>query len=210
MRRAASRFSGVSTSPCGPRRPAGAPAAASSGKLRAHEIDIVHRGQRRCAARRASAAPDRTGRREVLASIGVERLVEHDHAGILQQQTREQHALHLAARQRPMARSSKPVRPTAAIACSIRGALRAADAAEQAATPPQPHRHHVVDIDRERAVDLGGLRQIGDVARAETAALDAARQRLDDADDALEQRRLAGTVRTDDRDQRTGFDRASR
>ena len=73
-----------------------------------------------------------------------------------------------------MARSSKPVRPTAAIASLDRRARLAVDAAEQAGAVPQPHRHHVVDVDRERTVDLGRLRQIGDVLRLEAAALDAA------------------------------------
>ena len=107
-----------------------------------------------------------------------------------------------------MARLSKPVRPTVAIALSMRVAVLGPDAAEQAFAAPQPHRHHVVDVDREAAVDLGDLRQVGDVLRRQPAAVDAAGQRLDDADHALEQRRLAGAVRADHRHQRAGLDRA--
>jgi hypothetical protein len=78
------------------------------------------------------------------------------------------------------------------------------DAAEQAGVVPQAHRHHVEDVDRKTAVDLGRLRQIGDIAGGELAALDAPGERLDHADDALEQGRLAGAVRADHRHQRTG------
>ena len=83
-----------------------------------------------------------------------------------------------------------------------RGVIFVADPAEQSSSPPQPHRHHVVDADRKRAVDVGDLRQIGDVVGVEAVALDAAGKRLQEADDALEQRRLAGPVGTDDRNQR--------
>ena len=58
------------------------------------------------------------------------------------------------------------------------------------------------------AVDLGDLRQVGDVLRPHAVALDAAGQRLDDADDALEQGRLAGAVRSDHGGQRAGSHRA--
>ena len=89
-----------------------------------------------------------------------------------------------------------------------RVAQLAVDAAEQTGTAPQPHRHHVVDIDRKAAIDLGGLRQISDVARLQSAALDRAGQRLEHAGDALEQGRFAGAVRPDHRHQRAGGDRA--
>ena len=108
----------------------------------------------------------------------------------------------------PIGRGSKPVRPTAAIAPSTVSRSLRADAAEQAFAPPQPHRHHVVDADREAAVDLGDLRQIGDVLRPHAVALDPAGERLDDADHALEQRRLAGAVRADHGGQRAGPHRA--
>ena len=73
---------------------------------------------------------------------------------------------------------------------------------------PQAHGDHVVDIDRKPAVDVGGLRQVGDVAALEPTQLDAAGERRQLSDDALEQRRLAGAVRTDDRDQGAVRDRA--
>src|SRR5262249_6850369 len=60
----------------------------------------------------------------------------------------------------------------------------------------------------KRAVDLGLLRQIGDVARAQPAQVDPAGERRQDADDAFEQGRLAGAIRTDDGHERATLDRA--
>ena len=149
MRRAVSRFSAVSTVAVRPQATGSRASSSVSGKFASHEIDVVQR--REHGALLAVPAPHQV--EQVGRGLGVdrvERLVEHDHARILQQQPREQHALHLAARQRRRsARSSKPVSPTAAIACSIVVARLAVDAAEQAGAAPQPHRHHVVDVDRE-------------------------------------------------------------
>jgi hypothetical protein len=177
------------------------------GKVRPHKIDVVHRGQHGS----LLAVPALHQIEQVGRGLGVdriERLVQHDHAGVLQKQAREQHALHLPAgkgRDRAILEAGESDGGDCLLdPCPG----RAIKAAEQAGPPPQPHRHHVVDIDRECAVDLGGLRQVSDILCGKIAALDAARQRLDQADDAFEQRRLACSVRTDDRDQRAGFDRA--
>ena len=176
-------------------------------EMRPHEIDVVHGGKHRALlAVPALHQVEQVGRG--LGIDGVERLVEHDHARILQQEAREQHALHLAARERRDGAALEAGEADGGDRLLDRCARLAVDAAEQAGAAPQPHRHHVVDVDRERAVDLGGLRQIGDILGAEPVALDAAGERLDRADDALEQRRLAGTVRTDDRHQRAGLDGA--
>jgi hypothetical protein len=83
-----------------------------------------------------------------------------------------------------------------------------AHAAEKAGRAPQPGADEIEHRDRKTAVDIGGLRQIGDIPDVESTALDEARQRPQDADDAAKQRRLAGAVRTDDRDQRAGRDLA--
>ena len=109
----------------------------------------------------------------------------------------------------PMARLSKPVRPTARDGVADFLLRILADAAEESGLPPQPHRHHVVDIDREGAIDLGGLRQIRDLMRIDAGAGNFARQRLERADHALEQGRLAGAVRADHGDQRAVFDLAA-
>ena len=45
-------------------------------------------------------------------------------------------------------------------------ALLCADAAEQPGPPQQPHADEIEHRDRKRAVDVGDLRQVGDVARA--------------------------------------------
>src|SRR5207344_2718700 len=82
--------------------------------------------------------------------------------------------------------------------------ILAPDPAEQPFAAPQAHRHHVVDADREGAVDLSDLWQVGDVLRTHAISLNAAGERLDDADHALEQRRFAGPVRTNHRGQRAG------
>ena len=207
MRRALSRFSAVSTSAVAPHATGSRASSSVSGN-----IDLTR--SRSCSAAitvRFSACQRMHQIEQVGGGLGVdrvERLVEHDHARILQQQPREQRALHLPARER----ADRPLLEAGEADGRHRVAhllaLALADAAEQAGVAPQPHRDHVVDADRERAVDVGGLRQIGDVARAQAAQVDAAGERLEHADDALEQRRLAGAVRADHRHQRAGCDLA--
>ena len=164
MRRALSRFSGVSTSRCRPRPPARAPAAASrenSPRTRSMSCSAASTVRFSPCQRRTRSSRSA----EVLASMALN--------GSSSTITRASCSSSRANSMRcicppdsvPMARSSKPVRPTAAIASSIGVAVLAADAAEQAGAAPQAHRHHVVDVDREGAVDLGGLRQVGDVLR---------------------------------------------
>ena len=94
-----------------------------------------------------------------------------------------------------MARRSKPVRPTARDRRLDLAVIVLADAAEQPGLAPQPHRHEVIDGDREGAVDLGRLRQIGDVARRQAGKIDVTRQWPNRTDNALEQGRLACTIR---------------
>ena len=53
------------------------------------------------------------------------------------------------------------------------------DAAERALRAHQSHRHHVVEVDREAAVDLGELRQIGDLPDIESIVIDRAGERFD-------------------------------
>jgi hypothetical protein len=52
------------------------------------------------------------------------------------------------------------------------------------------------------------LRQIGNIPDVETAGQNRARQRFEDADQPTKQRRLAGAVGTDDREQGAGCDLA--
>ena len=132
----------------------------------------------------------------------VERLVQHDQARILQQQPREQHALHLPTGQ-CADRAPLEACQTNRRQCGFNlVTILFADAAKQSGLAPQSHRHKVIDRDWEAPIDLGGLRQIGDIARRQTGKIDMTRQRLDRTDNALEQGRLAGTVRADDGQQR--------
>ena len=66
----------------------------------------------------------------------------------------------------PIGRSSKPVRPTAAMACSIFARSARPMPPNRPVDAPQAHRDEIVETDRKAAVDIGGLRQIGDVLAA--------------------------------------------
>ena len=72
-----------------------------------------------------------------------------------------------------------------------------------------PVRDEIEHRNRKAAVDVRGLRQIGDIPDIEIATQDRARKRPEDADDAAKQRRFAGTVRANDRDQRARGDLAT-
>src|SRR5262245_13889492 len=69
------------------------------GEIRPHEVDVVHGGEHRALfAVPALHQLEQVGRG--LGVDGVERLIEHDHTRVLQQQAREQHALHLPTGER--------------------------------------------------------------------------------------------------------------
>ena len=108
----------------------------------------------------------------------------------------------------PMVRFSKPLRPTAASACAILSRARLAHAAEKSGDAPEPGADEIEHRDRKAAVDIGGLRQIGDIPDIEIAGQIDARQRLEDADQPSKQRRFAGAVGADDRQQRARRDLA--
>ena len=63
-----------------------------------------------------------------------------------------------------------------------------------------------MDVDREAAVDLGGLRQVTNVPPRETGALDRPGERLDQSSNPLEERRFAGPIGTHHGDQHAGLD----
>ena len=99
MRRAFRRLSAVSTSAVG--SPGDRLAGEQQGlrKIRLHQIDVV-RGDQDGA---PLAVPALHQSHQVGGGLGVdggERLVEHDHARVLQQQAGKQHALHLPAGER--------------------------------------------------------------------------------------------------------------
>ena len=143
---------------------------------------------------------------EVRLVDGVEGLVEHDQARVLQHHPREQQALQLPAGERADRAVLEAGETHGGERLVDLLALRLADAAEEAGRAPEPGADEIEHRDRKAAVDVGGLRQIGDIARVEAAERDRARQRLEDADQAAKQRRLAGAVRADHGEQRAGCD----
>ena len=74
--------------------------------------------------------------------------------------------------------------------------------ARQAEATPQPGRHHVLDRDGEAPIDGCALRQIGHATAVDAVQPHAPRQGAEEADNALGERRLAATVRPDDREER--------
>ena len=138
----------------------------------------------------------------------IERLVEDNEPRILQKQSGEQHALHLPAGQIADRPPLEPVQTDGGDRGMDIVPLLAPDPAEQAGLAPQAHGHEVVDMDRERALDIRHLRQVGHFAPVKAAEIDRAGKRRDDADNAFEQSRFAGAVRADHREQGAARDRA--
>ena len=139
---------------------------------------------------------------------GVEGFVQHDQARVLQQHARKQHALHLSAGQRADGAVLKSVEADGCERLRNLLARGLAHAAEKSAGTPQPGADQIEYRDREAAVDIHRLRQVGDIPDIEIARYDRARQRRENADDAAKQRGFAGAVRPDDGEQGTGGDLA--
>ena len=138
------------------------------------------------------------------------RLVEQEQVGLRRQRAGEEHAPPLAARQAP------DLRPQVALHADL-GERVVDGAAVVAARPPDrpeareaAHHHDVLDGDRERPVDVLGLRDVGDAPRLAPGGrpedLDPARPRGEQPGHQLEQRALAGAVGADDREQAAGLD----
>ncbi len=180
----------------------------SFGEVRAHHVEIMQRGQHRA----LLVMPAAHERQQIGGGFridGIERFIKHDHARVLKEQPCEQHALHLPSGKRPYGALLEARQTDGLDRMLDLVALLLSDTAEQTGAAPQPHRHHVIDADRKRTVDLRDLREISDLLRQHAVALDRAGQRLDDADHALEQRRLAGAVRADHRGERARRDLAA-
>jgi len=75
--------------------------------------------------------------------------------------------------------------------------LSLADAAEQSLAAPQPRPDKIEHRNRKAAIDIDGLRQIGDVVRIEAAEIDRARERLEKSDDAPQQCGFSSAIRAD-------------
>src|SRR5262245_32388529 len=87
------------------------------GEMRPHLLDIVQRREHGAPlSMPALDQPDEIG--DGLVVNGAERLVEKDDAGILQEESRKQHALELAAGECPAETVERPCNPTVASACA--------------------------------------------------------------------------------------------
>ena len=106
----------------------------------ADEINVMHRGED--SAPLAVPAPYQI--EQIGGGFGVDRiegLVQHDHARVLQEQPRKQHALHLAARKRCYCAVLEPSEPDRSDRPLDRNAAIGIDAdllREIEATPPPP------------------------------------------------------------------------
>ena len=163
IRRARSRLAAASASPVGPQATGSrASSRASGNRSRTRSRSCSTASTVRPSPCQRSTRSSRS--RAVLRVDRGERLVEQDQARVLQQQPREQDALQLAARQRADHAPLEPGQPDRRQRLLDPRPLGAADAPKRPQPAPQAHRHEVADGDRERAVDLGQLRQVGDVA----------------------------------------------
>jgi hypothetical protein len=138
------------------------------------------------------------------------RLVEEIDIGFLDQRAGEEDALLLAAGE--LADLAVGIVLHADLRQGVHRlvAFGAAGAAQPAEMAVEPHRHDIEGVGREIPVDAGALRHIADLAALAVigAAVDAdmAGGRGDEAEDRLDQRRLAGAVRADDRRHDAGRD----
>jgi len=145
-----------------PRRPCRAPVAGFRGNWRAPD-PCRAAPPARCAFNCASAVPAPADRPRFCLSMAFERFVQHDHGCVLQQHPRKQHALHLPARQRADIAAFKAGETNRCQRLRDPGARRFTDAAKKSGRAPQPGADEVEHRDRKAAVDIGGLRQIGDI-----------------------------------------------
>ena len=164
-----------------PRRRARGRSAGSAGKTRL----TTSRSCSTATTVRASSCQRRTRSSRsavVLASMAVKGSSRRMTGGVLEQQAGEQRALHLAAGEGADRAALEAGQADGRERLLDPGPVPAADAAEQARPGPEAHGDEVVDGEREDAVDLRRLRQIGDAGGGAV-----------EADPALE--RLAGCRR---------------
>ena len=164
------------------------------GEILAHQVQIMdHHHDGAFLAMPALDQRDQVADR--LGVDGVERLVEQDEVGVLQQHAGKQRALQLAARQRvdrtlfEAAEADRHQRLADVIAIFL------GVAAEQAASWPQAKRDQIDDAGGKGAVEFRLLRQVGGTHAG--GADDLTGHRFQDADNAFHQRRFAGAVGAD-------------
>ena len=168
----------------------------------AHELEVVDDDHNRP----VLAVPALDQRHEVGEGPRIdriERFVEQDDLGVLDQHPREQRPLQLAARQRIDRARLETFQPYRHQRLLHRLPVLGGVAAEQPAPRPQPHRDEVDDASGKAAVEFRLLRQIGDLSAGHLQAF--AGHWLEHADDALHQGRLARAVGADHRGQRAGL-----
>ena len=134
-----------------------------------------------------------------------ERLVEQQQPRAARDRARHQHAATLPAREPPDLAAGQVGEADALDGLGGVVAVLGGPAAERTGMAPAAHQHDVAHADREVPVDLVDLGHVGDVGArlSDGAAEDAdlAAQRADEAEDRLEERRLARAVRSDDADE---------
>ena len=176
-------------------------------KVLAHQIQIMQsRHDRAPLAMPAQDELQQVGRRPHVD--GRERLVQQDQLSVLQQHAREQHPLKLAARQRSDRPLLEPVESDGRESSSARASRDRPTARNKPISPHSPRQStSITVIGKLRSISCL-LRQVSDVAATESRDPDIAVQRLQRADDAFQQRRLAGAIGSDDRGQRPFQERA--
>ena len=123
----------------------------------------------------------------VFAIDGVERLIEHDHARILKQEPRKQHALHLPAGQGADGAVLETGQADGGKRLFDARVFAFAEAAEQATGLPQPCTDEIEHRNRETAIDFRRLRQVRNLARCYFSETDFASKRFENSDDAAKQ-----------------------
>ena len=110
---------------------------------------------------------------------GREGLVKQDEPCVLQQKPCEERTLYLPARQRPDWPSLEPFEPDRGDRFGDACAVYGPQARKSADLPPETHRHEVGDRNRERPINVGLLRQVGDVIPREPAEGDPSCERAE-------------------------------
>jgi hypothetical protein len=173
------------------------------GVFLAHVFEIMEDGDHRP----AFAVPAAHQRGQIADGGGIDRpirLVEQHQRRILKHHPGKQRALQLTSRERPDRTGLETAQADAVDRLGDALAQSAVEAGKGTDLAPQTHGHEVMDDDRKAVVKRRLLRQVGDLPPLDPVQLDAPLQRTQFAGNPLEQRRLAGAVGADDRQQAAG------
>ena len=140
----------------------------------------------------------------------VERLVEDQQTGLLGDGPSEENPLPLAARQHAELVTGAMGQTDFVERSQRGGAVGATGSAQPPDEPIATHEHDLEHAHRELGIEHVGLGDVRDpgpgLLRRTTEHLEAAPAQRHQAEDRLDQRRLAGTVRTDQREGTAGVD----